>query len=344
MAGGRLAAARPGPGRGLTVRILLWHVHGSWTTAFVQGDHDYLLPVLPDRGPDGRGRAHTWDWPASVREISPGDLHDLDVDCVVLQRPHELDLVQEWTGRRAGRDVPAVYLEHNTPGGDVPFTRHRMADQRDIPVVHVTHFNRLFWDCGTARTMVVEHGIVDPGYRYTGDLDRAAVVVNDPVRRGRAVGTDLVAALTEAVPVDVFGMGAAALVEHLALPAQRIRAYDDLPQERMHEELARRGVYVHTARWTSLGLSLIEAMHLGMPVVAVAATEAVRAVPADAGVLTTEVAELLSVTVDLADHVGRARELGLRGRAAALAHYGLGRFLADWDGVLEGVVSRGGQG
>ena len=24
------------------MRILLWHVHGSWTTAFVQGPHDYL--------------------------------------------------------------------------------------------------------------------------------------------------------------------------------------------------------------------------------------------------------------------------------------------------------------
>ena len=38
------------------VRVLLWHVHGSWTTAFVQGGHDYLVPVLPDRGPDGVGR------------------------------------------------------------------------------------------------------------------------------------------------------------------------------------------------------------------------------------------------------------------------------------------------
>jgi hypothetical protein len=53
------------------MRILLWHVHGSWTTAFVQGRHRYLVPVVPDRGPDGRGRAQTWRWPASVVEVSP---------------------------------------------------------------------------------------------------------------------------------------------------------------------------------------------------------------------------------------------------------------------------------
>ena len=50
------------------MRILLWHVHGSWTTAFVQGPHRYIVPVVPDRGPDGRGRAQTWDWPSSVVE------------------------------------------------------------------------------------------------------------------------------------------------------------------------------------------------------------------------------------------------------------------------------------
>jgi hypothetical protein len=320
------------------VRILLWHVHGSWTTAFVQGEHEYLVPVLPDRGPDGRGRARTWDWPGSVREVSPAGLRDEDVDCVVLQRPHEVDLLREWTGLTAGRDVSAVYLEHNTPGGDVPFTRHPLADQSDIPVVHVTHFNRLFWDCGSARTTVVEHGIVDPGYRYTGDVARAAVVVNDPVRRGRAVGTDLVAALAEAVPVDVFGMGAAALADHLALPGDRLRAYDDLPQHRMHTELARRRVYVHTARWTSLGLSLLEAMHLGMPVVALAATEAVRAVPPRAGVLTTSVEELVSSTVDLLRRPDEAVRTGRHARDEAMARYGLGRFLTDWAALLRSVV------
>ncbi|MEU1846693.1 glycosyltransferase family 1 protein, partial [Micromonospora sediminicola] len=35
------------------MNILLWHVHGSWTTSFVHGKHRYLVPVTPDRGPYG---------------------------------------------------------------------------------------------------------------------------------------------------------------------------------------------------------------------------------------------------------------------------------------------------
>ena len=84
----------------------------------------------------------------NVVEVPNDRLRDVDVDLVVLQRPHEVELAERWTGRRPGRDVPAVYVEHNTPGGDVPFSRHPLADQATIPVVHVTHFNRLFWDCG----------------------------------------------------------------------------------------------------------------------------------------------------------------------------------------------------
>src|SRR5690349_19510832 len=154
------------------MRVLIWHVHGSWATAFVQGPHTYLLPVTPDRGPDGLGRARTWDWPGNAVEVPPERLRDEDVDLVVLQRPHEERLVEEWLGRRPGVDVPAVYVEHDAPWGDVPLTRHPMADRPEILLVHVTHFNRLMWDNGSTPTTVVEHGIVDPGHRYTGELGR----------------------------------------------------------------------------------------------------------------------------------------------------------------------------
>ena len=65
------------------MRVLLWHVHGSYTTALVRGDHTWLLPVDTDRGPDGRGRAQTWDWPPNAVEITRDTCADTDVDVVV---------------------------------------------------------------------------------------------------------------------------------------------------------------------------------------------------------------------------------------------------------------------
>jgi hypothetical protein len=320
------------------VRILLWHVHGSWTTSFVQGDHDYLLPVTRDRDRDGLGRARTWDWPSRTVEVPVEELPSTAFDAVILQRPHELGLAEEWTGRRPGRDVPACYVEHNTPGGDVPFTRHPLADQTEIPIVHVTHFNRLFWDCGSAPTDVVEHGIVDPGHLYSGEWARAAVVVNDPVRRGRAVGTDLLPGLAATAPLDVFGMNVHGLNDALGVAADRIWTFEDLPQHRLHVELARRRVYVHTSRWTSLGLSLLEAMHLGMPVVALAATEAVVAVPPEAGVVTARPDELAAAVWRFLHDPAEAQAVGAAAREAALSRYSLARFLSDWDARLGALV------
>jgi hypothetical protein len=319
------------------VNVLVWHVHGSWTTAFVQGPHRYLLPTLPERGPWGGGRPAAWDWPASAVETSPAELADADVDVVVLQRPEEIDLAERWLGRRPGRDVPAVFLEHNAPrGGPAASSRHPMADRDDLLLVHVTHFNHLMWDSGGTRTTVVEHGIVDPGHRYTGELAAAAVCVNEPVRRGRVTGTDLLPRFAAAVPLDVFGMGTDGLGAHLGCAA--VRTVGDLPQHRMHDELARRRVYLHPLRWTSLGLSLLEAMHLGMPVVALATTEAHEAVPPDTGVCSTDVDRLVRELRALHDEPERARALGEAGRAHVLARYGLPAFLTAWDNVLDSAL------
>lgn len=309
------------------LRILLWHVHGAWTTALVHGPHEYVVPVLPDRGPDGRGRAQTYTWPGSVREATPEELRELDLDVVVLQRPHELDhLAAAWLGRRPGRDLPAVYVEHNAPQGRIADMRHPAADRPDLQLVHVTHFNALFWDAGTTPTRVIEHGIVPPEARYTGELPRAAVVINEARRRGRVTGTDLIGELAGDVPVDLFGIDAEAL------------GGADLPQARLHEEMARRRLYLHPVRWTSLGLSLLEAMHMGMPVVALATTEVAAAVPATAGVVSNRLDVLRAAVAEYGADPEVAHAAGAAGRVWARRHYGLERFLADWDALLAEVT------
>ena len=311
------------------MRVLLWHVHGAYTNSLVHGVHEYLLPALPERGPDGLGRSETFDWPPSAIEVTPEEAAEAHVDVVVLQRPQELHhLASQWLGGRVpGRDIPAVYLEHSLPQGRIADMRHPAADRTDLVLVHVTHFNALFWDSGTTPVRVIEHGIVDPGYRYTGELPHGAVVVNEPLRRGRVTGTDLIASLNGRVQLDVFGMG-----------TEELAGYGDVAPPELWDELARRRAYVHPYRWTSLGFSLLEAMQLGMPVLALATTEVVEAVPPEAGVVSTRVEALADGLRRFVDDPGHAREAGRAARKAALDRYGLARFLRDWDALLEEVA------
>jgi glycosyl transferase family 1 len=300
------------------LRVLLWHVHGSWTDAFVRGRHDYLLPVSPEGPPWGLGKAGR-NWPA-VTEVPLDRLAEAEPDVVVLQRPEELDLV-------AHLGVPSVYVEHNAPRPYAASSEHPLAGRSDITVAHVTHFNQAMWDCGRAPTTVVPHGIPDPGARYTGELAAGVSMINEPVRRRRVTGADLLDTLAEAAPVDLFGIG-----------TEEVGGRGDVPAPALHDEIARRRVYLHTARWTSLGLSLLEAMHLAMPVVVFAATEAIEAVPPDAGVLSTDISVLARGFRELVHEPDFAALAGKNAREHALKKHGLDAFLTTWDRLLAETV------
>lgn len=311
--------------------VLLWHVHGSWTESFVQGPHRYLIPVNAAKDGDGRGLSGR-HWP-HAREVAVEKLADEPIDLAVLQRPEELGLLAAWSGRRPGLDIPTVYVEHNAPRPSPTESRHPVADRSDITLVHVTDFNQLMWDNGVAPTTVITHGIIDPGELYTGELATAATMINEPSRRGRVVGADLLGRLSTEVPIDVWGIGTD------GLDGGNVRGRGDVLPPALHEEVARRRVYLHTARWTSLGVSLLEAMHLAMPVVAVASTMAPLTVPSQAGVVSADVDALAEALRYYVSDPEAARAAGKSARQFVLQHFGLDRFLREWDELIGGVCA-----
>jgi glycosyltransferase involved in cell wall biosynthesis len=76
-----------------------------------------------------------------------------------------------------------------------------------------------------------------------------------------------------------------------------------------------------------------------MPVVAVGATEAYEAVPRECGIVSTHLERLVDGARGLLDDPERARVMGKHAREYALARYGLGRFLVEWDQVFEEVTT-----
>jgi hypothetical protein len=319
------------------VRVLLWDVHGGYTDSLLHGCHEYLYPPRDERGRGGLSRLDG-RCPAVAREVTAEELRDDPPDLVVVQRLEEIDWCADLLRRRPAAEVPAVFLEHNTPRVDVPNSRHPLADRADWQIVHVTHFNELLWDCGTTRTRVVEHAVPDPGLRYTGELARAAFVVNEPVRRWRVTGTDLLPRFAP-LPVDAFGIDGDRLPTVLGDRAPGLAFAGNLQPEELCTQLARRRVYLHLNRWTSLGLTLLQAMLLGLPVVVVETTEAARAVPVGAGARSTDVDHLVAAAHRLMADPDEAAACGRRGRAAVLQRYALPRFLADWDSVFAGCCA-----
>jgi hypothetical protein len=140
----------------------MWDAHGVYTDSLVAGIHDYLFLPPEASGRGGLAR-HGSSPPSNAHQVTAKELRDRPPDVVLLQRLEEIDLCAGLLGLRPGREMPAVFLEHNTPKTDVPSTRHPLADEPGVLIVRVTHFNDVLWDCGRTRTRVIEHGVADPG-------------------------------------------------------------------------------------------------------------------------------------------------------------------------------------
>jgi len=309
-------------------RVFTWHVHGSYLDSLARTGHELYIPVGEPNRPGYAGR---WrEWGPNVIEVPAAEVRDLDVDLVLFQSRMAWEQDQHVLLSPAQRRLPRIYLEHDPPREHPTDTRH-WVDDPDVLLVHVTRFNDLMWDSGATPTRVIEHGIAVPdGIRWNGERRRGLVVVNDLATRGRRLGADLFERAREAVPLDLVGMHAEALgglgeVRRTELPAFA----------------APYRFFFNPIRYTSLGLAMIEAMMIGMPIVAFATTE-IPVVLEDrrSGILATDLPRLVGGMEALLADRGLAARLGAAAREIAVERFSIDRFARDWTRAFEDVTGR----
>lgn len=309
------------------LRVLTWHVHGSYLHYLTQTPHNFFLPVDAARSEGHGGRSASFVWGDNVHDVPVEQLGAAEFD-VVLYQSHRNWQVDRLALTAAQRRLPAVYLEHDPPRDSPTDTRHPVDDPA-VTIVHVTHFNALMWDCGANPTAVIDHGVIDHGLLYTGELERGLVVVNGLARRGRRLGADVFARARAAVPLDLVGMF-----------AEEAGGIGEVPLAELPRFAARYRFFFHPIRYTSLGLALIEAMMLGMPIVGLATTELPTIIrDGENGFIATDERTLVAAMGTLLADPARARAMGEAARETALARFGIARFAADWDRLLRAVAT-----
>lgn len=309
------------------LRILTWHTHGSYLYYLTQIPHDFYVVSKPGRPPGYGGRCGHLPWGPNVHDLPASEVSRQALDCIVFQDDHQYTEDQYEYLSPTQRRLPRVYIEHDPPREHPVDARHPVQDP-NVLVVHCTHFNRLMWDSGSVPTRVIDHGVVDPGYRYSGELERGIVVVNNIHRRGRRLGFDLFKQTRRSVRLDLVGMGADEAggigeVLHADLPAFA----------------SRYRFFFNPIRYTSMGLAVIECMMAGMPIVALATTEMVTVLKDGInGFIDTDVERLVSQMEFLLGDLEAAQELGREARRTALDRFSIRRFAADWSSLLAEVT------
>jgi glycosyltransferase involved in cell wall biosynthesis len=310
------------------LKILTWHTHGSYLYYLTQAPHDFYVMSKPDRPPGYGGRCGHMPWGDNVIDMPVSEVKDQEFDLVLFQDDDQYLKDQHLYLSAAQRRLPKIYLEHDTPREHPTDMRHPV-DDASVLLVHVTPFNALMWDNGRTPTRVVEHGVIVPrDINYRGDIPRGLVVINNIATRGRRLGYDVLQQARERVALDLVGMGAREAggigeIQHAQLPAFS----------------AQYRFFFNPIRYTSLGLAVIEAMMIGMPVIGLATTEMATVIDNGvSGYVNTDVNILIAHMQDLLVDPAHARRLGDAARRYARERFHIERFVGDWNNTFRSVT------
>ncbi|MDB5191328.1 MAG: glycosyl transferase group 1, partial [Segetibacter sp.] len=109
----------------------------------------------------------------------------------------------------------------------------------------------------------------------------------------------------------------------------------------LSEMTAKYRFFFNPIRYTSLGLSVCEALMTGIPVVGLATTEMVVTIKNDYnGYVHTDVDFLIERMKYLLDHPEKAMQLSEGAKQTGYKKFNIERFKQDWIRTLEKVISR----
>jgi hypothetical protein len=310
------------------LRILTWHVHGNYLYNLTQVPHDFYLATDAARSMHHSGRSGTLPWGANVHDAPVERLPEMAFDVVMFQSRNEWDHVQHRVLSEAQRRLPRIYIEHDPPQQHPTDSRH-WVDDPNVLLVHVTPFNALMWDCGSTPTRVIEHGVLplSPA-RFSGHLARGIVVVNNLQSRGRRLGLDVYRDVAQRVPLTLVGMG-----------SLDVGGAGEVANDRLPDVMAAHRFFFNPIRWTSLGLAIVEAMMVGLPIVGLATTELVTVIrDGENGFIDTRIDRLVDAMQRLLADPAHARQLGAGAMRTARQRFGIERFVADWLAALASIT------
>ncbi len=322
-----MRSIRPSFTLGRRLRIFTWHIHGSYLYYLAQGNYDLYIPYKEDKPEGYYGRGETFPFGNNLHVIPAEEVKNHQFDCILFQSAQNYQADQYEILSAEQRELPKIYLEHDPPRQNPTDTRH-VADDPDMLLVHVTHFNNLMWDSNRTPTHVIDNGVIDPGIEYSGKLDKGIVVINNIQKRGRRLGLDVFLELKKRVPLDLVGMGS----EELGL--------GEIKHGQLPEFISQYRFFFNPIRYTSLGLSVLETMMTGVPVVGLATTELVTVIENGvSGYVHTDIDYLTEKMRGLLDSRELASTIGREGQKIARDRFNIYRFAREWEETFNRVVS-----
>jgi hypothetical protein len=305
------------------LKIFTWHIHGSYLFYLSKGDYTIYIPVKEKKEEGYYGRGETFPFGENVIEIPANEVKEHQFDCLLFQTNKNFFVDQYEILTAEQRSLPRIYLEHDPPSQHPTDTTHPV-DDKEMIMVHVTHFNKLMWSNENKIIQVVDHGVTVPGIPYSGELKRGVVVINHMHQRGRKLGADIFEKVSKQVPIDLVGMG-----------TKEFGGLGEVLHPDLSDFITQYRFCFNPIRYTSLGLAVCEAMMLGVPMVAMATTEYVTVIKDGvSGFIHTDIDYLIEKMKMLLNDHSLATKIGEEGKKVARERFNINRFTSQWKSIF----------
>ena len=312
------------------LRILTWQTRDSYLYYLSQLPHEFHVMTKPQRPHGYTGRCQRWDWGDNVIEMPVEQARHAQFDCILFQHPSHYLEDQYLYLTAQQRQLPRIYIEHETPLTHPTDMRHPL-DDRDVLLVHVTAFNQMMWDNGEQTTRMIEHGAIVPtGVQYSGARASGLVIANHFRRRGRRSGSDIYRRVCQRIPLELVGA-----------ESQDCGGIGGIAHAQLPQFAAQFRFLFSPMRCANLGLAVIEAMLIGMPVIGLATSDMPGVIQNGiSGYVDTDIDKLEAHMQELIDDPHYAFALGRGAQRAARERFGIRRFTDDWNAALRLVTDR----
>lgn len=312
------------------LRIFTWHIHGSYLYYLTQTPCIFYVPYkdVPEEG--YIGCFDGFKWGKNIVNVHIDNIKQLEFDCILFQHKKAFTEDQYQIFSEEQLRLPKIYLEHDPPR-EVPTDTKHIVNDESMLLVHVTHFNRLMWDNNNTPSVVIEHGVlINENVEYTGAIEKGIVVINGLKRRGRRLGLDIFEAVRKEVPLDIVGMW-----------SYEVGGLGEIKNHELTTFTSQYRFFFNPIRYTSLGLSVCEAMMAGIPVIGLATTEMATTIQNDySGYIDTNVDVLVEKMKLLLTNPEKAKQLGAGAKNYATKRFNIERFKKDWLNTFQSVVRK----
>lgn len=316
------------------IKVLTWHIHGSYLYYLTQANCEFFIPFKKNNESGYIPLGKNFSWGKNVHQIPADTIKNINLDLILFQSnysQHKIYLEDQYQLlSESQKNLPKIYIEHDPPRQHPTDNKHIVNDP-NILLVHVTNFNNIMWDNGPTPTKVIEHGVIEPkNIIYKGDLPRGIVVINNLNQRGRRLGLDIFEKARKYVPLDIIGMD-----------SEKLEGLGEISHKKLPEFISHYRFLFNPIRCTSLGLSVCEAMIIGMPIVGLATTEMVTTIENDfSGYINTNVDTLIEKMQILLKKPKKAAKLGRNAKKYASARFNIKRFTKDWENTFIEMIKK----